>query len=89
MKDVLSRYVPRELIDRPKRGFGLPVGSWITGPLREWAEDQLSEQRLEKQGIFDTKKVRQLWGQHACGWANHSKALWSILMFQAWLGARS
>ncbi len=89
LKDVLSRYVPRELIDRPKRGFGVPVGSWIVGPLREWAEDQLSAERLEKQGIFDAQQVRQLWGQHACGWANHSEALWSILMFQAWLGAQS
>jgi asparagine synthase (glutamine-hydrolysing) len=88
LKDVLSRYVPRELIDRPKRGFGVPVGSWILGPLREWAEDQLSTARLEKEGIFEPKKVRQLWAQHVCGWANHSEVLWSILMFQSWLGAQ-
>jgi asparagine synthase (glutamine-hydrolysing) len=88
LKDVLSRYVPRELIDRPKQGFGVPVGSWILGPLREWAEDQLSASRLEKDGIFEPKKVRQLWAQHVCGWANHSEVLWSILMFQTWLGAQ-
>jgi asparagine synthase (glutamine-hydrolysing) len=89
LKDVLSRYVPRELIDRPKQGFGVPVGSWMLGPLREWTEDQLSVERLEKEGIFEPKKVRQLWAQHACGWANHSEALWSILMFQTWLDAQS
>jgi asparagine synthase (glutamine-hydrolysing) len=88
LKDVLSRYVPRELIDRPKQGFGVPVGSWILGPLREWAEDQLSASRLEKDGIFEPTKVRQLWAQHVCGWANHSEVLWSILMFQTWLGAQ-
>ena len=76
-------------IDRPKQGFGVPVNSWIIGPLREWTEDQLSAERLEKEGIFEPRKVRRLWEQHACRWASLSEALWPILMFQAWLRAQS
>ncbi len=84
LKDLLARYVPRALIDRPKQGFGVPVGEWITGPLRDWAEDLLAPARLWQDGIFDAGQVRELWARHACGWTDHSEALWAILMFQAW-----
>ena len=84
LRDLLFRYVPRELVDRPKRGFGVPLDSWFRGPLREWAEDLISERTLVEQGIFDVKTVRKLWAQHLCKWRNHSMVLWSILMFQAW-----
>jgi asparagine synthase (glutamine-hydrolysing) len=84
LKDLLARYVPRALIDRPKQGFGVPVGDWIIGPLRDWAEDLLDARRLEEDGIFDPRRVRELWARHACGWTDHSETLWAILMFQAW-----
>lgn len=85
LRSVLERYVPREFTDRPKRGFGVPVADWLRGPLRDWVEDLISEQRLREQGFLEPAAVRQLWAQHLCGWRNHSNILWSILMFQAWL----
>jgi len=88
LRDLLTRYVPRALIDRPKRGFSVPVKEWIAGPLRDWAEDLLSEQALREQGIFDAQSVRDAWRQHLYGWANHSELLWSVLMFQAWWKAQ-
>ncbi|NOX91675.1 MAG: asparagine synthase (glutamine-hydrolyzing) [Gammaproteobacteria bacterium] len=84
LRKVLKRYVPTMLTDRPKQGFGSPVRSWINGPLRDWAEDLLSEERLDRDGIFNTKPVRQLWLD--CQ-KNHKKSysrLWTVLMFQAW-----
>ncbi len=89
LRDLLTRYVPRNLIDRPKRGFSVPVKEWLVGPLRDWVEDLISEQTLEEQGIFDTGSIREAWQQHLYGWANHSELMWSILMFQAWWRAQS
>jgi len=89
LRDLLNRYVPRTLTDRPKRGFSVPVKEWLVGPLRDWVEDLISEQRLDQQGIFNTKSVRDAWQQHQCGWADHSELMWSILMFQAWWKAQS
>ena len=77
------------MTDRPKRGFSVPVKEWLVGPLRDWVEDLISEQRLDQQGIFNTKSVRDAWQQHQCGWADHSELMWSILMFQAWWKAQS
>jgi len=84
LRSVLERYVPRELTDRPKRGFCVPVDDWLRGPLRDWVEELLAEQRLREQGFLEPAAVRQLWAQHLCRWRNHSNILWSILMFQAW-----
>lgn len=84
LKDLLARYVPRALIDRPKQGFGVPVGDWIRGPLRGWAEELLAAPRLQADGIFDAARVRELWARHLCGWTDHAESLWAILMFQAW-----
>ena len=84
LRDLLMRYVPRELIDRPKRGFSVPIKEWLVGPLRDLVEDLISEKALREQGIFDPQAVRQAWQQHLYGWANHSELLWSILMFQVW-----
>jgi|AntAceMinimDraft_11_1070367.scaffolds.fasta_scaffold00086_3 asparagine synthase (glutamine-hydrolysing) len=89
LRDLLTRYVPRDLIDRPKRGFSVPVKEWLVGPLRDWVEDLISEQALEEQGIFDTQSIREAWQQHLYGWANHSELIWSVLMFQAWFRAQS
>jgi asparagine synthase (glutamine-hydrolysing) len=84
LRDLVYRHVPRALVDRPKRGFGVPLDTWFRGPLRDWAEELLCERTLAQQGIFHAKQVRKIWSQHLCNWRNHSMVLWSLLMFQAW-----
>jgi len=88
LRSVLERYVPREFTDRPKRGFGVPIDDWLRGPLRDWAEDLVSEQSLREHGYLEPVAVRRLWEQHLCRWRNHSNILWPMLMFQAWLRAQ-
>ena len=84
LRKVLYRYVPRELIERPKMGFSVPVGSWLRGPLRPWAEALLSESRLRDGGHFDVGHVRRAWTQFLAGRATNQEPLWGILMFEAW-----
>lgn len=84
LKDLLYRYVPRELVDRPKAGFAIPVGVWLKGPLREWAEELLSEHALRESGLFDSGAIRSRWARHLAGDEDATQPLWSVLMFQAW-----
>jgi len=84
LRQILYRHVPRELIERPKRGFAVPVGHWITGPLREWAEDLLAEKSLQEGGIVDATAVRTRWTEHLNGKADWTSSLWDVLMFEAW-----
>jgi len=81
---ILSQYLNREMIDRPKMGFAVPVGVWMRGPLREWAESLLSANRLREDGIFNVGAIRQKWDEHMSGKRNWQDQLWSVLMFQAW-----
>jgi asparagine synthase (glutamine-hydrolysing) len=84
LRKVLHRYVPRELVERPKMGFSIPLAAWLRGDLKGWADDLLSPARLSADGIFDAGEVRQLWDQHQSGAANRENVLWNVLMFQAW-----
>ena len=85
LKQVLFRHVPRQLIERPKMGFSLPLHDWLRGSLRDWAEALLDEKLLLQQGYFYPELIRMMWIEHLSGKYNHQDQLWNILMFQAWL----
>jgi asparagine synthase (glutamine-hydrolysing) len=85
LRELLATYLPRSLIERPKMGFGVPVGQWVRGPLRDWAEELLAEHRLQQQGFLNATRVRAQWSRHLEGSTSEDDSIWQLLMFQAWL----
>lgn len=84
LREILFKYVPRELIERPKTGFGIPLEEWLRGPLSDWANKLLNRNRLEEEGFFDAEKIAFMWEQHKTGERNWHYLLWDVLMFQIW-----
>jgi asparagine synthase (glutamine-hydrolysing) len=84
LRELLARDVPRALFERPKAGFAVPVGAWLRGPLRPWAEDLLAPAAIAREGLLDARAVRRLWAEHLTGRRDASFALWPVLMFRAW-----
>lgn len=84
LREILYKYVPSKLIERPKMGFGVPIDTWLRGPLRDWAEDLLNESALRKDGILNSVLIKKYWQEHVTGKRNHAYHLWDVLMFQSW-----
>lgn len=89
LRAVLYRHLPKSLFERPKMGFGVPIGEWLRGPLRAWAEELLSPDALAAHGLFDTVLLRERWEEHVSGRRNWQHALWAVLQFQAWRQANA
>ena len=84
LREVLKKYVPSQLTERPKAGFAIPIGKWLRGPLKYWAEELISEYQIKRSGQFNLISINNLWSEHQSLKRDHTNQLWAILMFQAW-----
>jgi asparagine synthase (glutamine-hydrolysing) len=87
LRQLLNRHIPEEMMERPKRGFAVPVNEWIRGPMKDWAEELLNESRLRNGGFLNPAPIRKRWQEHLSGKRDWKNSLWGVLMFQAWLEA--
>jgi len=85
LRQVLRRYLPEALFERPKQGFNVPIGAWLSGPLRDWAQDLLDRASIQRTGFFDAARVQACWREHLSGRRDRASELWTVLMVQAWL----
>jgi asparagine synthase (glutamine-hydrolysing) len=88
LRQLLYQYVPRELVEKPKHGFSVPIGSWLRGPLRDWCESLIETRRLEAEGFLNASLVRSVWNEFLTDRREWQHLLWDVLMFQAWLERR-
>ena len=84
LREMCNRYVPRDIMDRPKAGFAMPIGRWLRGPLVDWAESHLSRDALKRRDVFDVGRVRAMWKAHRSGRRDHETQIWNVLMYQSW-----
>jgi asparagine synthase (glutamine-hydrolysing) len=84
LRQIAYKYVPRNLLERPKMGFAVPIDEWLRGPLKEWAGDLLNPQALARTGLLDPAPVAQKWHEHQAGQRNWQNFLWNVLMFEEW-----
>ena len=89
LREILYKYVPKDMIERPKTGFSIPIGDWLRGPLKEWAEDLLDNDKIKSQGFLKPENVSSIWKLHKSGKYDYTSRIWSILMFQSWLESNS
>ena len=85
LKELLCKYLPKEFVYRPKKGFGVPIKEWLRGPLKDWAEELLKGNQIKNQNLFSLKKIDHLWDDHINQKTDNTSILWSILMWQSWL----
>jgi asparagine synthase (glutamine-hydrolysing) len=87
LRDILGEYVPKQMFERPKMGFSVPIGTWLKGPLRPWAEDLLASQSFRKSAVLDPTPIRDAWNEHIKEKRDHSWRLWTALLFLQWQAA--
>ena len=89
LRELLRRYIPDRLLERPKQGFSLPIDKWLSGPLNGWANDMLSTSRLDREGYLDSALITKTWQRHLSGERYNQEMIWNVLMFQTWLDAQA
>ena len=89
LRELLRRYIPDRLMERPKQGFSLPIDKWLSGPLNDWANDMLSTSRLDREGYLDSALIAKTWQRHLSGERYNQEMIWNVLMFQTWLDAQA